>query len=179
MEFNDSWVDMGHLQPEQKLLTGNSRFRIAGGGGDMNTVKDRAEKSTTLIANAAETAAMRIMCGAVIKDFDTNGVMFRGIDKNTTNPTKLKNKIVELYDRFLGEKLTTTSLDVVDTYEMLTLTANERRNNHQTWATADVTCPWEEHDGWNKYEQNDPKGMMYAWTDVVALLMMDYKFIHE
>ncbi len=61
------------LQPEQKLLTSNQRFRIAGGGGDMATVKDRAEKSTTLIANTAEMASMRIMCGAVIKDFDTNG----------------------------------------------------------------------------------------------------------
>ena len=43
----------------------------------------------------------------------------------------------------------------------------------------DTSCPWEEHDGWNKYDAHDPKGIIYAWTDVVALLMMDYKFIHE
>ena len=53
----------------------------------MVTVKDRAEKSTTLIANTAEMAAMRIMCGAVIRDFNTNGVMFRGIDRNRFNTT--------------------------------------------------------------------------------------------
>ena len=93
---------------------------------------------------------------------------------------KLKNKIVELYDRFLGEKLTTTSLDVVDTYELLTSSAKERRDNDIHWAMdEDTSCPWEEHDGWNKYDAHDPKGMIYAWTDVVALLMMDYKFIHE
>ena len=128
MEFQ-GWNASGDLQPSRKLLTSNGRFRIAGGGGDMTTVKDRAEKSTTLIANAAQMASMRIMCGAVIKDFSTNGVMFRGIDRNTTDPTKLKNKIVELYDRFLGEKLTTNSLDVVDTYELLTASAKERMDN--------------------------------------------------
>ncbi len=80
------------------------KFRVAGWWWRYGYCKDRAEKSTTLIANTAQMAAMRIMCGAVIKDFDTNGVMFRGIDRNTTDPTKLKNKIVELYDRFLGEK---------------------------------------------------------------------------
>ena len=179
LEFQ-GWNASGDLQPSRKLLTSNDRFRIAGGGGDMVIVKDRAEKSTTLIANTAQMAAMRIMCGAVIKDFETNGVMFRGIDRNTTNPTKLKNKIVELYDRFLGEKLTTTSLDVVDTYELLTASAKERRDNDIHWAMdEDTSCPWEEHDGWNKYDAHDPKGMIYAWTDVVALLMMDYKFIHE
>jgi len=105
--------------------------------------------------------------------------MFRGIDRNTTDPTKLKNKIVELYDRFLGEKVTTTSLDVVDTYELLTASAKERRDRGKGWATQDVNCPWEEHEGWKKYDHDDPKGMVYAWTDVVALLMLDYKFIHE
>ena len=145
----------------------------------MASVKDRAEQSTTLIVNAGQMASMRIMCGAVIRDFDTNGVMFRGIDKNTTNPTKLKNKIVELYDRFLGEKLTTTSLDVVDTYALLTAAAKERRDTGSDWAAGDTSCPWEEHEGWLKYDAHDPKGMIYAWTDVVALLMMDYKFIHE
>jgi len=179
MEFN-GWGNTGALQRTSKPLTSTQRFRIAGGGGDMAGVKDRAEKSTTLIANTAEMAAMRIMCGAVIKDFDTNGKMFRGIDRNTTDPTKLKNKIVELYDRFLGEKLTTTSMDVVDTYTLLTAAAKERRDNDIHWAMDETTsCPWEEHDGWNKYDSHDPKGMIYAWTDVVALLMIDYKFIHE
>jgi hypothetical protein len=178
MEFSD-WGGFGELQQNKKMLTSNQRFRVAAGGGDMATVKNRAEKTTTLIANTAEMAAMRMMCGAVIKDFDTNGVMFRGIDRNTTDPTKLKNKIVELYDRFLGEKLTTTSLDVVDTYELLTASAKERRDRGKGWATQDVNCPWEEHRGWEKYDHDDPNGMVYAWTDVVALLMMDYKFIHE
>ena len=145
----------------------------------MATVKDRAEKSTTLIANAAQMASMRIMCGAVIKDFDTNGVMFRGIDRNTTNPTKLKNKIVELYDLFLGEKLTISSPDVVDTYAMLTTSAKERRDAGDNWASGNISCPWEEDAGWEKYDATDNQGMIYAWTDVVALLMMDYKFIHE
>jgi len=122
---------------------------------------------------------MRIMCGAVIKDFSTNGRMFRGIDRNTTDPTKLKNKIVELYDRFLGEKVTTTSSDVVDTYALLTAAADERMDQGKTNAQWDIACPWEEDEGWNKYDTDDPKGMMYAWMDVVALLMMDYKFIHE
>jgi hypothetical protein len=178
MEFG-GWTQMGNVQYEQKLLTANNRFRISAGGGDMLTVKDRAEKSTTLIANTTQLASMRIMCGAVVKDFDTNGVMFSGVDRNTTDPKKLKNKIVELYDRFLGEKVTTTSLDVVDTYELLTTSAKERRDAGKGWATQDVDCPWEEHEGWMKYDANDPKGMIYAWTDVVALLMMDYKFIHE
>jgi len=119
------------------------------------------------------------MCGAVIKDFDTNGPMFRGIDKNTTNPTKLKNKIVELYDRFLGEKLITTSLDVVDTYDMLVLTAKERRAAGHDWATGDVECPWEEDEGWMNYDATDRQGMIYAWTDVISFLLTDYKFIHE
>jgi hypothetical protein len=178
MEFN-TWQHDGDVQQSKKMLTSNQRFRVAAGGGDMASVKDRAEKTTTLIANTAEMAAMRMMCGAVIKDFDTNGVMFRGIDRNTTDPTKLKNKIVELYDRFLGEKLTTTSLDVVETYELLTAAAKERRDTGKRHANWDISCPWEEDRGWEKYSDLDEKGMMYAWTDVVALLMMDYKFIHE
>ena len=124
-------------------------------------------------------ASMSIMCSAVTKDFDINGVMFHGIDRNPTDPTKLKNKIVELYDRFLCEELTTSSLDVVDTYEMLTLTAKERRASNHDLATAEVECSWEEHVGWMKYDGTDRQEMIYAWTDVVALLMMDYKFIHE
>ena len=105
--------------------------------------------------------------------------MFRGIDRNTTDPTKLKNKIVELYDRFLGEKLTTTSLDVVETYELLTAAAKERRDTGMQNADWGVGCMWQEDEGWLKYNNKDPKGMMYAWSDVVTLLMMDYKFIHE
>jgi hypothetical protein len=173
------WDSTGQLHRIKKLPTSNQRFRVAVGGGDMVTVKDRAEKSTTLIANTAEMVAMRIMCGAVIQDFDTNGVMFRGIDKRTTDPTNLKNKIVELYDRFLGEKFTTTSPDVVDTYALLTASAKERKDAGKDWAVGDTHCPWEEARGWEKYDATDKQGMIYAWTDVVALLMMDYKFIHE
>jgi len=178
MEFSD-WGGVGELHQNKKMLTSNQRFRVAGGGGDMVTVKNRAEKTTTLIANTAEMAAMRIMCGAVITDFNTNGVMFRGIDRNTTDPTKLKNKIVELYDRFLGEKLTTTSSDVVETYALLTAAAKERRDSGMNNADWGIGCLWEEDNGWNKYNNRDDKGMMYAWSDVVTLLMMDYKFIHE
>ncbi len=106
--------------------------------------------------------------------------MFRGIDRNTTDPTKLKNKIVELYDRFLGEKVTTTSSDVVDTYALLTASAKERRDNGKTNGPNLGYCVSMGRDeGWRSMMLNDPKGMMYAWMDVVALLMMDYKFIHE
>ncbi len=127
----------------------------------MNTLKDRAEQSTTLIANTTKMVAMRIMCGAVIKDFDTNGNMFRSIDKNTTDPTKLKNKIVELYDRFLDEKLTITSMDVVDTYALLTAAAKERREAGERHASWGISCHWEENEGYLKYDDLDEKGMMY------------------
>jgi len=179
VEFNTWRTHDGELEQNKKILTSTQQFRIAGGGGDMVTVKNRAEKTTTLIANTAEMAAMRMMCGAVISDFNTNGVMFRGIDRNTTDPTKLKNKIVELYDRFLGEKLTTTSSDVVETYALLTAAAKERRDTGMQNADWGVGCMWQEDEGWLKYNNKDPKGMMYAWSDVVTLLMMDYKFIHE
>ena len=174
------WTDnIAHMRQNATLLTSNRHFRIAAGGTDTRNVKNRGTKATAVISNTIHHAANRIMCGAVIRDFDTNGVMFSGIDRNTTDPTKLKNKIVELYDRFLGEKVTTTSLDVVDTYDMLVLTAKERRDNNLGWASAEVECPWEEHEGWNKYNGDDPKGMIYAWTDVISFLLTDYKFIHE
>ena len=50
MEF-DGWKNVGELQPSRKLLTSNDRFRIAGGGSDMTTVKVRAEKSNVHYPN--------------------------------------------------------------------------------------------------------------------------------
>ena len=179
MDFMGWTASAAHMRRTNTVLTSNDRFRIAAGGTDTRNVETRGTKETAVVSNTIHYATNLIMCGAVIKDFDTNGAMFCGIDRNTTDPTKLKNKIVELYDRFLGEKLTTTSLDVVDTYDMLVLTAKERRDNNKTWATLDVECVWEEDRGWEKYDGNDPKGMIYAWTDVISFLLTDYKFIHE
>jgi hypothetical protein len=70
-------------------------------------------------------------------------------------------------------------MDVVDTYALLTVAAKERRDAGKQNAQWDIACPWEEHEGWEKYDHDDPKGMVYAWTDVISFLLTDYKFIHE
>ena len=180
--WNQGWGDGNAINPNTKLLASRYDFRVAAGGTDGTAVKDRAELATTVLANAAALATNSIAQPAVINDFNNNGPIFKGIDRNTTDPTKLKRKIVELYDRFLGEKVSINSLDVADAYSLLTMAAKERRDKNNTWACADVDCSWwrtEDQEGWKHHNQDDPKGMLYAWTDVVILLMTDYRFIHE
>jgi len=180
--WNQLWGDGNAINPNSKLLTNRYDLRIAAGGIDGLAVKDRAELATTVLANAAALAANSIAQPAVINDFNNNGPIFKGIDRNTTDSTKLKRKIVELYDRFLGEKVSINSLDVADAYSLLTMAAQERRDNNKAWACADVDCNWwrtEDQEGWKHQDQDDPKGMVYAWADVVIFLMTDYRFIHE
>ena len=98
----------------------------------------------------------------------------------------LKNKLVELHQKFLGERVSKTSDEINYSYRLLLETWKERQtheNNGRAWHWPYEDCwinlnAWKGQDGANR-RANDPNQMLYTWVSVLIYLMTDFYYLHE
>jgi hypothetical protein len=174
-----------------------NEYWIYYGGIDSVGIKERARQLTTLMINVAQIQATVLPCPAVLLDFarpDTARMLFGGIDRNITPATGegdtsgellIKAKLVELHEKFLGQRLAVNDADILDTYDFLVESWNARKSREdpriaqigyescvlnaeqQQWYETDVRVA------------DDPNFMMGTWTDVLSYLMLDFDYLHE
>ncbi|MGA1713355.1 MAG: hypothetical protein ACO4CS_18890, partial [bacterium] len=98
----------------------------------------------------------------------------------------LKEKLVELHQKFLGEKLSINDDEITYSYRLLLESWEERKtheNNGQPWRWPYEDCwvdlnAWHGSDGARRYS-NDPNQMLYTWASVLIYLMTDFYYLHE
>ena len=98
----------------------------------------------------------------------------------------IKVKLVDLHQELLGETLTSNSIEIEESYQLLVETWADRRsqeNNFEAWSWPDENCffyleeQWEE--GGVAHRAQDPHSMLNTWTSVLIYLMTDFYYLHE
>lgn len=105
----------------------------------------------------------------------------------TQGELAIKNKLIELHEKFLGESLRLGDEELDYSYQLLIETWKDRasqengRNSAWNWPNEDCrfysNSHWEE--GGPARQANDPHHMLYTWTSMLIYLMTDFYYLHE
>ena len=183
-EHYPEWYDFNRYT---KLL---QDYRLTYGGIDSDGITKRPEQLTSIMSQVALTHANELACPIIINEFslpDDERLLFSGITKLTMpTETGVRNKLVELHYKLLGESLENNDTEIEFSLALLMQAQanNKARNNWNHIMEDDLTCDvnWDEYaangnDGWSAGE--DPEAMMSAWQTLLVYLMSDFKYIHE
>ena len=98
----------------------------------------------------------------------------------------IKNKLIELHQRMLGETLVPGDEELEASYLLLVETWQERVTSpdHSTaWTWPNENCSfylgehWEEDGAANTAQ--DANGMLNTWTTMLIYFMTDFNYLHE
>jgi hypothetical protein len=104
---------------------------------------------------------------------------------NTAGERALKEKLVELHYRFLGEQRLASDAEIEASYRLLVETWQARNARgigwYPDWENENCSLREEEWEWLNAIEENglDSNNMMGSWTSVLIYLMTDFRFLHE
>ena len=107
-------------------------------------------------------------------------------DGNSTGAVAIKNKLIQMHDKFLGETIDHGDIELEASYLLLAETWLDRLSMEDNgWA---LTYPNEnchfylpEHweDGGVAGQASDPNAMLYTWTSMLIYFMTDFYYLHE
>ena len=157
--------------PSNNTLAG-STFRLLYGGIDSMDVTVRTQEPTSVMSSIQERIANQAACSAVPADLakaTASRVMFPNvavtdIPDNGTGTDRIKQNIVYLHKRILGEELSATDPEITRTYDLFVAVWN-----NTTGTTVSADCGG----------AADTNRTIRSWMAVVSYLMMDYKFLFE
>lgn len=105
---------------------------------------------------------------------------------NTVGASLIKEKLIDLHQRMLGETLTAESPELEASYQLLVATWQDRitqDNNDWAWSWEDERCQFYLEEQWAEdgvaNRAQDPSGMLNTWTSVLIYLMTDFHYLHE
>lgn len=158
--------------PSGNMLSGDT-FRLLYGGINSMEVTVRTQEPTSVMASIQERIAYQTACSAVPTDFAraaSSRVLFPGvvvtdIPDNAAGTDRIKQNIIYLHKRILGEELSVTDPEITRTYNLFEAVWN---------STTGTTLPTDCGGG-----AADTNRTMRSWMAVVSYLMMDYKFLFE
>ncbi len=157
--------------PSNNTLVGNT-FRLLYGGIDSMDVTVRTQEPTSAMASIQERIANQAACSAVPSDLakaTASRVMFPNvavtdIPDNGTGTDRIKQNIVYLHKRILGEELSASDPEIARTYDLFVAVRNST-----TGTIVSTDCGG----------SADANRTIRSWMAVVSYLMMDYKFLFE
>ena len=108
------------------------------------------------------------------------------LERPSSGEILLKQKLVELHQKFLGEQLDIDSDEINNSYQLLVETWQERKtheHNGYAWRWPDENCNFYSQSHWGdgsvSRRANDDNQMLYTWTSILIYLMTDFYYLHE
>ena len=108
------------------------------------------------------------------------------LERPSSGEILLKQKLVELHQKFLGEQLDIDSDEINNSYQLLVETWQEREtheHNGYAWRWPDENCNFYSQSHWGdgsvSRRANDDNQMLYTWTSILIYLMTDFYYLHE
>jgi hypothetical protein len=187
------------------LLLSTNQYRILYGGTDSDSVTQRVVEPNGIMANIADRMANEMSCWTVARDFflpQDERILFPLVDTTfqpkddngfTIEPSikGIKENIVYLHRRILGEHLSIDDPEVERTYQVFLGTWEEGKAGMKLEGDAayPTWLPWScqvRNDYWTGKEyseeealQADENYVIRSWMSVVTYLLTDYAFIYE
>ncbi len=188
------------LSSNQNRLTStrSNSFRVLYGGIDSDSITKRITDPNGLMVAVQKRMANELSCRAVPLDFfreKTQRLLFPHIDKDQLpgDPAlevEVKNNIVHLHQRLLGETLTSDHSRISQSYEFLTeinfmgladiAEDGSWQNRYLDWA-----CGVTRHPSTGaelpdvERVSNDEQYIIRSWMALVNVLLADPKFLYE
>ena len=116
-------------------LTGD--YRLLYGGIDSDGVTERARDLTSVMAGVTKRHAAQVSCPIVGRELyllpDADRRLFAGISPHVTQPSAIRNKLVELHDKLLGVQVAPDSPDVEAAYRLFVDVMQRGRTTRNDW----------------------------------------------
>lgn len=114
-------------------------------------------------------------------------------DGSSLGAELIKQQLVDLHYKFLGERHATTSEDIEMAYELVVDTWQERKSFAESWGNDSWRWRVERCDFWRvgiqedvwapggiaQRQGSDPTSMKATWMSVIYYLMTDFAYLHE
>ncbi len=107
-------------------------------------------------------------------------------DGNSVGATAIKEKLVDLHSRFLGETVAPGDDELEASYLLLVETWQDRmaaENNDWAWNYPNESCNFYLQEHWRQggvaNNASDPSNMQYTWTTILIFFMTDFYYLHE
>ncbi len=207
--YRYEWDDLGKaektLEQKQALINGvgvlAGEYKLLYGGMDSDNVPARLQDPNGIASSITWRMAHEMSCSATPYDFwkpRDQRRFFPLVDikdrpqyngKEVAESVKaIKDNIVHLHQKILGETVTADSAEVARTYQLfldtwLELQANEDQQDKKPGLAWECFARYD-YDNLttiadDKQLKNDPDYTIRAWQAVVAYLMLDYRFLYH
>lgn len=96
--------------------------------------------------------------------------------------TLIKQQLLDMHSRFLGETLTTESDELKASYDLFVNLWQTRWNNHTEFtveASDQETCTTPEGQSFSEDQLIDSQHLLATWSRMLLYFMTDYKYLHE
>jgi len=163
-------------------------YRVLYGGINSSGIVERSRELTALMSNIALRQALSVSCSAVILDFKRNKEqrLFLNVVDMTDTPitaqgeAQIKEQIIALHQRFLGESLTIESDELLASYQFFLDSWQLRSDNDNSRVlTADQICEAPEGVNFDDSDFDDMNYTQASWIRMLSYIMTDYKYLHE
>ncbi len=173
-----------------------NEFYFPYGGINSDTIVKRATDPSGVIIGVAQRMANELACRGTAFDFtrpQAERRFFRNVRIDTVpesagqpvpgSVAQIRQNIVELHERILGERLSIDSVEVERTYQLFLETWREVRDANSNAipdacrATRDITT--NEALAMGTTITEDRNGTVRAWMAVLTYLFSDYRFLYQ
>ena len=163
-------------------------YRVLYGGINSSGIVERSRELTALMSNISLRQALSVSCSAVVLDFkrDKEQRLFLNMVDMTDTPVtaqgeaKIKEQIIALHKRFLGESLTTESEELLASYQFFLDSWQQRSDDDNTTVLdTDQVCERPEGVSFEDEDLDDPNYTQASWIRMLSYIMTDYKYLHE
>jgi hypothetical protein len=166
----------------ERVWTGGARgFKLLYGGIDSRGSRVRATEMNAVMAGIADRMANEVSCQATPREFarpSADRVLFPRVetsDDAVGAREAVLETIVELHERFFGERLAPDDPEIVRTFELfrdVQATGQSEIASRVEAVTMPTMCGLE---GLSE----DPTYAVRAWMAVVTYLLSDYRFLYD
>ena len=148
------------------------------GGIDSVNIVSRDRNINVVKMNVAKANAYKDSCSIAYEDFSktkNNRTLFSKIELADTGEAKIRQQLVHLYERLLGERYNTDSGVINQTYALFnTLKSNAEARGNKNLVGSNYACAGQSQD-----RNFDAHFTFAAWKGVLAALSTDFRFITE
>lgn len=147
------------------------RHYLLYGGIDSDQVISRTVEPTSLMDGIQERVANQVACERVADDLYNNGVLFPNVDESVTpddaaGEAAIRQNMVSLHRRLLGEDLATSDIEIDATYQLFV----------DVRAEGETAIPSQCRGGGGS---SDTNGTVLPWMAVVTYLLSDYRYLYQ
>ncbi len=159
-------------------------YRLFYGGIDSDGVTQRATEMTALMSTVVEAQPLQLGCVLVAVEFNTPRAqrrLFTTVGKDDVSEDLIREQLVVLHEKFLGEEVSVTDPQIDIAYALFTETRAERMTKgfDTRLNGTDEACPFQFIPVAESLDLTDPEHTLNTWVSMMIYYMTDFRYVYD